>query len=343
MRWDSHRFSAFLLAQLLLALCASLFAFQPAAAADQAVVFVVHSYEKNYVWTQNIDKGLHQALSGLDVSFQTFYMNAKIAPDPERLKDRAQEILARIEAERPRVVITSDDAAQTYLAAPHLKGRAEPQVIFCGVNAPLSTYGSPAANVSGVRERWHIREGLALLKRIKPALRSAVMLTDGSESSDYILNSLAQERNRNLALKLVTTERPRTFQQWQSFVRRYQGRVDALALGINSSLVDETTGKVVPTDEVAAWTNSVNRLPTIGFADASARQGHLCGILTSGEEQGQLAGAMARQVLEQGVSAGTLPVRMNQKGVVLVNLKTAERLNITIPYEIISAAGVLVK
>lgn len=313
------------------------------AAAGQDVVFVVHSYEKNYTWTQNIDKGLHQALAGLNVSFQTFYMDAKISPDPERLKARAGEILERIEAERPRLVIASDDAAQTYLVAPHLKGRAWPQVIFCGVNAPLSTYGYPAANVSGVRERWHIREGLALLRRIKPSLRTAAMLTDGSESSGYIVADLAREKDQRFALKLVAVERPSTFQQWQKLVRRYQGKVDALALGINSTLPDETTGKVVPSDDVAAWTNSVNRLPTIGFADASKRQGHLCGILTSGEEQGEIAGAMARAVIERNIPAGKLPVRMNERGVVVVNLKTAQRLNIVVPYEIIDAAGIVVK
>jgi ABC-type uncharacterized transport system substrate-binding protein len=48
-------------------------------------------------------------------------------------------------------------------------------------------------------------------------------------------------------------------------------------------------------------------------------------------------------VLERGVKAGALPVRRNQKGEVLVNLKTAQRLNIDIPYAIIDAAGFVIK
>jgi hypothetical protein len=43
------------------------------------------------------------------------------------------------------------------------------------------------------------------------------------------------------------------------------------------------------------------------------------------------------------LKAGGLPVRINQKGVVVVNLKTAERLEIILPFAIIEAAGVVVK
>ena len=43
------------------------------------------------------------------------------------------------------------------------------------------------------------------------------------------------------------------------------------------------------------------------------------------------------------MAAGALPVRINQKGIVMLNLKTAERLGVTIPFEIISAAGLVVQ
>jgi len=66
-------------------------------------------------------------------------------------------------------------------------------------------------------------------------------------------------------------------------------------------------------------------------------------VLESRHEQGALAGAMARQVLERGITAGSLPVRLNQKGVVVVNLKTAERLGLLLPFAIIEAASVVIK
>jgi len=96
-------------------------------------------------------------------------------------------------------------------------------------------------------------------------------------------------------------------------------------------------------DTVNAWTQKANKLPTTGFADYVLNQGQLCGVIESGREQGALAGSMARQVLERGVTAGSLPVHINQKGIVVVNLKTAERMGFSLPFAIIEAAGVVIK
>jgi ABC-type uncharacterized transport system substrate-binding protein len=66
-------------------------------------------------------------------------------------------------------------------------------------------------------------------------------------------------------------------------------------------------------------------------------------VLESGHEQGYLAGAMAREVLALGVAAGRLPTRRNNKGIVLLNLKTAERLGLRLPYSLIESAGVVIQ
>lgn len=316
-----------------------------ALAGAPARVVVVHSYNPEYIWTQNISQGIQEALNGLKPDITTLYLDAKRQPEPEGLRQRAEEILQKIEALAPQVVIAADDAAQQYLVAPHLKGRAQPQVIFCGVNAPLKLYGFPASNISGVRERWHFRQGFALLKKIAPRLKTVAFLTDASESSAYVLDGLREEQRKAepFALKLMAAEQIKTFQQWQRTVRSLQTRAGALAFGIYQSLQDERTGKVVPLETVIAWTRDANRLPSLGFADYAVGDGMLCGILESAHEQGQLAGQLARIVLEQGVAAGTLPVRVNQKGLVMLNLKTAERLGLIVPFEIISAAGLVLR
>jgi len=341
MRWDR------LCIILLLVCCtrAEAVRAEPASQEQRATVFIVHSYDDEYMWTKNITQGVKEALRGLNAAYEIHFLDAKRDPAPGHLQAKAQDILARIETSAPQVVIAVDDAAQAYLVVPYLKNRAGIQVIFCGVNAPINIYGYPAANVSGVRERWHFREGFALLKKIRPAMRSVAFLTDDSDASGYVLHDLGtlQKQGGRFALKLAGVEKVHTYQQWQLLVQRYQKQADSLALGTYYSLMDEATGKMVPGDVVAAWTNSVNRLPTLGFADYSLKHGHLCGILESGHEQGFLAGSMARNVLERNIAAGQLPVRINERGLVTLNLKTAERLGIHVPFEFISAASVVIK
>lgn len=343
MSWP-RRWSFAVLAALLLAIWGGEASARPKAA-QRWRVLVVQSYDPEYIWTQKINEGIREGLRGLNVSFQYYYMDAKRKPAPEALRHAAQEILRLIETQAPQVVIAVDDAAQIYLVEPFLKGRNSPQVVFCGVNAPISAYGFPASNVSGVRERWHFREGFALLKKISPGLRSVAVLSDDSESSGYVLENLSEDQKElgAFALKLAGVEKVHTFQDWQSKVLAYQRRADALAIGIFHSLVDEGTGQVVPPGKVIAWTNTVNKKPTLGFSDYVQGQGILCGVLESGHEQGYLAGTMARSVLAKGVRAGTLAVRLNQKGIVFLNLKAAERFGLSLPYELIEAAEVVVQ
>jgi ABC-type uncharacterized transport system substrate-binding protein len=339
MCWDRLCFALFLL----------VFTGSTAQASDlgrqqPARILLVHSYDPQYSWCKNINDGVRQALRGLNVSVETVYLDAKRDPDPERLRARAKAVAERIEAEKPQVVIAADDTAQEYLVVPYLKGHATPQVIFCGVNAQLSRYGYPASNVSGARERWHFREGFALLKRIVPRLRSVTVLTDDSNTSRYLMDGLKEEAGHgSFALKITAVQEVHTFQQWRHLVAALQKKPGALALGLYHSLVDESTGKTVSSAEVMAWTNAMNHLPTLGFADFSKDYGILCGVVQSAQEQGLLAGGMTRQILEHGVAAGRLPVCINQKGIILLNLKTAARLNVQVPFEIINAAGVVLK
>jgi len=304
-------------------------------------VFVVHSYNPEYVWTQNINAGILEALKEEKVVFDYVYMDAKRHPDKPWLDLEAQKTLERMRDFDPDVVIAADDAVQAHFVVPHLKGKDRPQVIFCGVNAPPAVYGFPASNVSGVQERFHFREGFQLLKKLDPGAKSTVFLVDASDSGRFLVDDLKDDVTRNgpYVLDMVSVESIATFQQWQKAILRFQGLADTLALGLYHSLRDETTGKVVSPEEVMAWTNSVNTKPTLGFADFSLDHGILCGVLESGEEQGFLGGGMAKEVLLTGVSAGSLPVRRNDKGVILVNLKAAERFHIDIPYEMIEAAG----
>lgn len=308
-----------------------------------ARVFVVHSYNPEYVWVQNINQGIREALSGSLAAYEFFYMDAKRRPGKDNLERAASDALERIKSFDPDVVVVADDPAQVYLTIPYLKDKARPQVVFCGVNAPPALYGFPASNVSGVRERWHYREGFELLKRLLPDARSVVFMVEDSESGHYVAADLKEEREKGgpFALDVAAVEIVSTFEDWKRLVEYFRDKTDAFALGLYQSIRD-SGGMIMKPEQVIAWTLSATDKPTLGFADVSIEHGILCGVLESGGEQGFLAGSMAREILQGGGPAGRLPMRLNDKGVIMVNLNSAERLHVTIPYELIEAAGVVV-
>lgn len=71
--------------------------------------------------------------------------------------------------------------------------------------------------------------------------------------------------------------------------------------------------------------------------------GQLCGVLESAHEQGLIAGGMARLLFDPMLRAQTLPLRTNQEGIVFLNLKTAERLGVSVPFEIIQSASEVIQ
>ncbi|BAH75978.1 ABC transporter substrate-binding protein [Solidesulfovibrio magneticus] len=308
-------------------------------------IAIVHSYGEEYVWTKNITEGILEALRGVEVSYDIYYLDAKNNPSPEFLRKRSLEIFDKIVQNNVQLVVAVDDPAQVYLVVPYLKDKDGPKVVFCGVNAPLSQYGYPSVNVTGVQERWHFREGFALMAKFLPWVKSVAVLVDSSESAGYVLADLQREREVGgvFPLEVLGVEQASTFQQWQSLVRHYHDRVDVLALGLYHSLKDENTNKVVPPELVSDWNNSNVTKPTLGFTDFSKDHGHLAGVLESGHEQGFLAGKLAYQVLVDKIAPASLPIQLNQRGIVFLNLKTAARLGINLPYEFIEASEVVIQ
>lgn len=307
-------------------------------------IFVVHSYDNSYIWCKHINEGISESLKQLNVEYKYFYMDAKNNPTTQNLRATAAEAFKLIQEYKPNIIIAADDPVQEYLVSPYLN-KTKYNVIFCGVNANPSIYGFPSENVSGVRERWHYREAFKLLKQIVPEAKTAAFIVEDSESGRFVLDDMLEDFKDSgpFALTLIGVKKVRTLQEFKAEVLKYNKKADALALGLYQSLFDAETGKMASPAETTAWIHSVVTKPTIGFADVAAEQGMLCGILESAHEQGYLAGAMAQEVLAQKIKPGALPMRRNKNGVVLVNLRTAERIGVNIPFEIIEAAGVVVK
>ncbi|WP_051261903.1 ABC transporter substrate-binding protein [Desulfovibrio inopinatus] len=306
-------------------------------------IFILQSYNPEYIWCKTVNQGIMEALSDRTIEYDFYYLDAKRTPNAQSLQQAAHTAYARLTAFHPDIVISVDDVAAALVVKPKLTGHNAPQVIFCGINAPLSQYGFPSANVSGVCERWHYQEGFQLLKRLVPDAKRVAFLIEDSDAGAFVVNALHDELSETPphGLTLVGVEKIKTFAQWKERIQYYQHHADALALGLYNSLVDKN-GEVVAPDTIMEWTNGANTLPTLGFSDIAMNHGLLCGILESGHEQGFLAGQMVQEVMA-GTPAGALPPRRNERGVVMLNLVTAHQLKISIPYRLIEAAGVVIQ
>ena len=303
-------------------------------------VLIVHSYHPEYSWVARMNAGISAVLNDAYVKTETVYMDAKRSPSPSQLTKAARKVWEKVQTFKPDVVLACDDAAQQYFVVPHLRGKSSPQVIFCGVNEDPVKYGYPASNVSGVLERMHYRQSFALLKVILPAVQRVAYVSDDSDTGRAIASGMMKDMFRApYCVEVGPVELVRTFAQWKQAVLGIKDFVDAFALPVYHVLLNEETGKIATPGEVMDWTLSACGKPTVGFLSFAEEEGVMCGVLESGYEQGFEGARMVMQVLDDKSPAGVLPIRTTAQGYAMVNLRSAERLGVLVPYEVIEAAA----
>ena len=302
-------------------------------------VLVVHSYhetQKGHV--VEMDLGIAEAFAGSNADLRYVYMDTKRKND--LAWKRQAGILAAREMDlfRPRVVIAMDDNAQAFFVKDNMNRDNAPAFVFGGVNADISTYGYPRPNVTGVLERPNIKESLDLLLKIKPDIKSVLMISDKSSTTDSFVK---YSKTLDLPIKVVGYVQARTLEEWETAIEKYRGLVDAFGVYVLRTIKGKTDG-TVSESRLVEILNQKGRLPTVGFFDTAAESGLLCGISVSMKAQGWAAGQMARSILE-GRFPEDIPIGPTRNGRIQLNLKTAERLGLAMDWNIISKADVVIK
>lgn len=313
----------------------------PSAWAAPPTILVVHSYHADQQeHVVEMDQGIDEALAGITYQRQSFYMDTKHHTDEawkQAAGKKAAEMLTRL---RPQVVITMDDNAQQYFAKDYAGQPGPPWFVFSGVNNEPAAYGFPAANVTGVLERPNVLESIELLLKIQPQVRNLLIMADKSETTDPLI---VYCKTLNLPVTIVGFAQPRTLEEWQATLEQYRGKIDAVGLYVARTVARSATDpSKVPEQELIRLINEHYHLPTVGFFDSAAESGVLCGVSVSMKEQGLAAGRIARAILG-GKRPADFPVQTSDQGRIQLNLATAERLGIQIPYGIIKRAEVVIR
>jgi ABC-type uncharacterized transport system substrate-binding protein len=304
-------------------------------------VLIVQSYHNGYAWVDDIDQGIVKGLEGSGIETKTFYMDTKRKTSEAWKVESGKLAMQEVQTFKPDVIITADDNAQKYFAA-ELAGKADaPQVVFCGVNADPADYGFPATNVSGVIERPHFAQTIDLFQKINPAAKNITMICDDSITSKMTMKFCQTVKT---PLPVIAYENPSTFEQWKAAVNNAQDKADAIIMfnyhTVKANADDEQS--LAPKD-VMDWTVQNSKIPVIHLLNFGVGDGALCGIAEDGREHGFLAAKTARTIIESNKKAGEFPVCRTHQGIVMLNLKTAQQLQIKIPYALIKTAQYIVK
>lgn len=327
---------------------------QTSAAADRRRrIFIVCSYDRSYIWSQQTQRGVNAALRkfgyvsaaeepGL-LAEQDGFENGSVVlrkawMDTKRRDSRADiarataRIIAEIKAFKPDLLLLGDDNAANFVGNQFVD--TELPIVFWGINGLPLKYGliqrmdAPGRNVTGVWQSGYHKESLDLLKKIVPSAQTFAILACDSESTRPNVKLIEEMSARGaLPLRLVDKAVTNSFEQWKERALDFAGRVDAIYM-LNHDTLRDRDGNHVGYLTAGRWYLENIRIPEASHEDQFVLEGMLLTANDSGFNQGQLAFEMAHEILSRGLSPARMAVRTPERGPYMVNRQRARALGV---------------
>ncbi len=296
-----------------------------ALAANTKKVLVVMSYHLGNTWQDQQREGIEAILSDADIKY--YYLDTKRNKDGASA--RAKEAYALYQNFKPDAVIAADDHAQSYFVVPYLKDKVKTPVVFLGVNNDASKYGFPATNVTGILEVKHVMEGISFAKFIEKDLKKVAVLYTINRSNTLNVAQIKKEQ-ASYPAEVVNYYGFSTLAEAMETVAKPGSEVDAFFSLNLTGLLDEN-GKPIEATTTMRKLTLLSQKPIIAADSYDIEAGALCGVIKTGQEQGETAARMVRELL-QGKDIRDIPITKNKNGKRYINVTTADRLGIVVPH-----------
>ena len=333
-----NKYLPFVLKLVFLALLFGFVIFQKA---QRPRILVMHSYQTDYAWVNEVNTGLERILDqGHDAIVRYHYMDLKNHTEEDFRRTATATSIQTIEKWQPDVVVLIDDYAQKFVGTKYIDHKSV-SVVFAGVNGEIETYGyDKAENVCGILERKPlaaVRETLVMIAMARGFnmgdttgnIPKVVYIGDKSQS----VNSDIETFNRYdwAGLEWLPPLQAGTFDEWKAAVNTANSQADIILISDYRQVHVVPGGKeFVKPGEIIAWTESNSQIPILGMGTVNVLDGGMMMVGASGYEQGEVAAKMALAITE-GKSPKDLSVTRTKMFIVAVRKSSMTKRNLPIP------------
>ncbi len=279
--------------------------------------------------------GLRQGLRDLGyIEGQNIIIEYRFA---ERKYDRFPRLAAELVSLNPDVIITSTTpgvraAKKATTSIPIVVGSAG-DLTKRGIIASLAR---PGGNITGMTfhsKPERISKQLAVLKEAVPKISHVALLVNPTRRGTFKVGDL-EPASRALGIRLRRVEARGIDEFETAFSVMAESGVDALLME-NDSVLNQNRKRIT---KLAAKEG----LPSVSQRPAFAEAGGLMSYGTSIKDMWRRAATHVDKILK-GAKPGDLPVERPVKFNLVVNLKTAKQLGITIPPTVLYKATRVIK
>jgi len=208
-------------------------------------------------------------------------------------------------------------------------------IIFSQIFSDPKDLGLPKPNITGVTRGSYAADIWALTRKLTGA-KTVGVISKHSLSMEAVRNYLLSGADK---LEQVSGVRCKEmylyndFAEWKKSVETWPFEMMYLA---DTNRI-EKDDRLMSSDELTRWTVDNSKVPVVAAMDGVVKAGALLAIVTSEVQMGKQTGSMALKILS-GIPVSKIPMEPSSKGKLVINTTTAEKLNINIPYDILSVA-----
>lgn len=213
------------------------------------------------------------------------------------------------------------------------KGTSIP-VLFTAVTDPVAaglveSMEKPNTNLTGTTDMAPIADQIKLIKDIDPSVKNVGIIYNSGEVNSVVQVEMVKEVAKDLGLEIVEAVATSTSEVDQA-AKSLVGKVDAI---------------YVPTDNVAVTALEAivqvaenNSILLVSAEKDSVNRGTVATIGLDYYKLGRQTGEMALKIIAGEAKPQDMPVEVQEQNDVIINLKAAKALNVSIPKELLDRA-----
>jgi len=318
-----------------IALGALLFALCSHAEAQQPTVYRIGVITGGGAYYETID-GLRAGLKELGFEEGKRFVLA-IRDTKGDVAKAAEEAARNLEQEKVNLIYTT----QTTVAITARRATANIPIVFCAGTDPVGvglvdSFANPGGRLTGVYSMTADLTGkrLEILKEIIPKARRVVTFYNPRRATSIESAKQAREEAQRLGIEVV---------EWHiASVEELQAAVRALRVGQFDAIFEVPDPMVVNQAQLIIDAARVNRLPTMFFFPSEVIKGGLASYSVDLHAVGRVSAKYVQRILT-GIKPADLPVEGVDKIELVINLKTAKQIGLTIPQSVLYRADKVIK
>jgi putative ABC transport system substrate-binding protein len=316
------------------ALSAVLFTLCSSAQAQQTKVHRIGVLVPGEAWYEIID-GLRAGLKQLGLAEGKQFVLA--IQDWKGDARMAEEVAKNFEQEKIQLIYTT--STNSTIAA--RRATAEIPIVFCAGTDPVvvglvDSFARPGGRLTGV---YHpstdlTAKRLEILKEMVPKVRRVMIFYDPRLRTGIEASKFAREAAQQMGLQL--------FERHFASVEELKARLHALKAGEVDAYLAVSDPTVSNQAQLIIDTARATKLPTMFDFLSHVTKGGLASYAVSFREMGRLSAKYVQRILA-GVKPQDLPVEGIDKIELVINLKAAEQIGLTIPPNVLARADKVIR